>query len=265
MSMVLLRREIRANYKLVLIFMAVLIIYGGTIVNMFDPKLGESLNAMAQSMPELFAAFGMLNVGTTLIEFISNYLYGFLLIALPLVFIILLSSRVMTRYVDNGSMAYLLAGPHTRRSIAFSQVVALLLGCVTLVLFVTAFCLGCAQVLFPGELPLKPFLLLNTGLLGLLVFLSGVCFFFSCLFNDSRYATGCGTGLCVLFLLVQMLSQVSEKLENLRFATPLTLFNASALIASESGGIWQFCILYVAGLILCGAGIAVFSKKDLPL
>ncbi len=51
----LLRREIRANYKILLIFCAVFTLYGAVIVGMFDPKLGESLNAMAASMPELFA------------------------------------------------------------------------------------------------------------------------------------------------------------------------------------------------------------------
>ena len=43
MSTVLLRREIKAHWKLVLIFTIVLSIYGGMIISMFDPKLGESL------------------------------------------------------------------------------------------------------------------------------------------------------------------------------------------------------------------------------
>lgn len=265
MSGVLLRREIRANYKLTLIFMAVLSVYSGMIVSMFDPALGESLAAMAQSMPQLFAAFGMLDAGTTLLEFLSNYLYGFLFIVFPMVFLILLAGRLVARYVDRGSMAWLLAGPHTRRSIALTQAGVMLLGCLILVAFVTALCLGCTQAMFPGELDVSAFLLLNAGLLGLLVFLGGVCFFFSCLWSDSKYASGCGAGLCIFFVLVQMLSQVGEKLEVLRFATPLTLFNTDALIAKDSAAVWQFCVLYAAGLLLYGAGTAVFCKKDLAL
>ena len=77
MSTVLLRREIKAHWKLVLIFTIVLSIYGGMIISMFDPKLGESLKMMEQSMSQLFAAFGMSDAGTSLIELIANYLYGF--------------------------------------------------------------------------------------------------------------------------------------------------------------------------------------------
>lgn len=76
----LLKRGIKANYKILLIFMAVLTLYSSMIVAMFDPALGESLNAMAQSMPQIFAAFGMLHAGVTLIDFMVNYLYGFLLV-----------------------------------------------------------------------------------------------------------------------------------------------------------------------------------------
>ena len=108
-------REVRSSYKLLLIFLAVLTLYGSMIVAMFDPKLGDSLNLMAESMPEIFAAFGMLDVGATLTQFIVNYLYGFLLIAFPLVFIVLLSNRLVARYVDRGSMAYLLATPNRPR------------------------------------------------------------------------------------------------------------------------------------------------------
>ena len=56
---VLFSKEFKANLKLFIIFWAVLAVYAGMIVAMFDPKLGDSLNLMAQGMPQLFAAFGM--------------------------------------------------------------------------------------------------------------------------------------------------------------------------------------------------------------
>ena len=79
----LFKREVKSNYKTMLIFMALISMYSSVVVLMFDPKLGESLNVMAESMPEVFAAFGMMNAGATLIEFVANYLYGFILIVIP--------------------------------------------------------------------------------------------------------------------------------------------------------------------------------------
>ena len=65
-------REMKANFILFLIFAGVLTMYSVMIVMMFDPKLGDSLRMMAESMPEIFAAFGMADVGTTLLEFVAG-------------------------------------------------------------------------------------------------------------------------------------------------------------------------------------------------
>ena len=97
-------REMKANFILFLIFAGVLTMYSVMIVMMFDPKLGDSLRMMSESMPEIFAAFGMADVGTTLLEFVAGYLYGMLFVAFPGVFIIILAGRLVAKYVDHGSM-----------------------------------------------------------------------------------------------------------------------------------------------------------------
>ena len=123
MNTTLFRKEIKSNYILILIFIGVLAMYACMIVLMFDPKLGDSLKMMAESMPGIFSAFGMTNVGTTLLEFVNSYLYGLLFVAFPGVFIIILSGRLVVKYVDNGSMAYLLAVPEKRRKIVTTHAV----------------------------------------------------------------------------------------------------------------------------------------------
>ena len=55
MNRTLFAKELRANLFVSLIIAAVLAMYIGVIVSMYDPELGESLDAMMQSMPEMFA------------------------------------------------------------------------------------------------------------------------------------------------------------------------------------------------------------------
>lgn len=81
----LFKRELRSCLLPTAIVAAVTVLYAGVIIGMFDPELGESLALMRDAMPELFAAFGMADQGTTLLEFVVNYLHGFLLVVLPLV------------------------------------------------------------------------------------------------------------------------------------------------------------------------------------
>lgn len=123
MSLPLLRRELRANYKMILLFLAVITLYSTVIIAMYDPKLGASLDLMAESWPELFAAFGMTNAGATMLDFVANYLYGFILIAIPMLCLVLIAVRLVARYVDQGSMAYLLATPNTRSTDCYNTTV----------------------------------------------------------------------------------------------------------------------------------------------
>ena len=63
----------------------------------------------------------MTNAGATMLDFVANYLYGFILIAIPMLCLVLIAVRLVARYVDQGSMAYLLATPNTRGTIVTTQ------------------------------------------------------------------------------------------------------------------------------------------------
>lgn len=264
-SMTLFKKEWKSNWILLLIFMGVLTMYSVIIVSMFNPEAGDSLRAMAESMPEVFAAFGMLDVGTTLLEFVTGYLYGMLLIAFPAVYLIILSNRLVARYVDQGSMAYLLATPVKRRKIVTTQAVFMITTLIILAIYVTAVIVAASQVMFPGELEIEEFLRVNVGVLGLWIMFAGLCFLPSCVFNESKMSLGCATAVVVYSILIQMISQVGDKLENLKYATPITLFNVDGLIAAEPEAYLTCGIMYAAGIVLMAAGAAWFNRKNLPI
>lgn len=264
MSLPLLRREAGRNWPLLAIIAGVLAMYSLVIVTMYDPELGESLAMMEQAMPQLFAAFGMSGAGATLAEFLANYLYGFLFIAFPLVLAILLANRLLVQALDRGTMAWLLATPVSRLrvilTLAAVQAVSLLLE----VAWGAGVSAAACGALFPGELDAARFLRLNLGLAPLLLLFGAICFCSGCLFSSTRLALGGGAGLCVAFMLLQMLSQVGEKWEWLRLCTPLTLFDAKALAAGD-GSLWPAAALLAAALVLYGVGAAVFCRRDLSL
>ena len=71
--------------------------------------------------------------------------------------------------------------------------------------------------------------------------------------------------MCILSFLIQMVSQVGDKFEFLKNATPLTLFDSYGLAAGDASAIGGAVILYVAGVALFTAGVAVFAKRDLAI
>lgn len=261
-SLTLFKRECKANAKILLIFLAVVTLYGGVIVAMFDPKLGESLNMMAESMPQLFDAFGMSNPGSTLLEFVGTYLYGFILLVIPLICIVLLCHRLIVRYIDRGSMAYLLATPNKRIKIIMTQALVLCLSILLLVVYTYLLVVVFGAMLFDETLDLTTFFLLNAGLFGLLFFFSGICFLSACMFNEAKYATGMGAGITIFFILINMLSQVSDKLEFMNHINPIALFQVDNIIKQTQGACMSYLVLYVLAIAFYGFGMYLFQKKD---
>lgn len=267
LSKPLLHREIKANYKIILFILAVMTMYGAIIIAMYDPdpKNAGGLKAMADSMPEVFAAFGMSNFSIVLVEFLSEILYDLIFVVFPLILIILLASRLMSRYNDRGSMAYLLATPNSRGKIVRTQAFVMLMSNICVCVYATIMCIIVSQIAFPGKLEIGKFLILNVGLLCLTIFLSGVCFCSTCIFQESRMANGVGIGASVAFIMIKMIAQIGEKAEFFKYLTPMTLFDTSALVANQCKGYIGAAILLITGIILYVVGIRAFCRKDLSL
>lgn len=265
MNLILLKKECKSNLALLVIFLCVLSIYSVMVIALFDPEMSAGLRAMTTAMPQLFSAFGMGDIGTTLLDFISGYLYGMLFIVFPGVFLIILTNRLITRYIDHGSLVYLLASPNKRRRIAITQAGFMVFNLIIMVMYLTIILLAASGVMFPKELQTAPFLRVNAGLLGLLVFFGGICFFISCLFNESRYALGINTAIIVYSVLLQMIANMGDTFHMLRYLTPVTLFDADGLAGAKGSAFILTAILYLTGILFINAGILYFERKDLPI
>ncbi len=262
----LLKQTIVANYKLVAIFLAVLAMYFIIIASMFDPKATDGMTAMLEALPKEYVdAFGFTISDPTLIGFLAGYFYGYLIILFPMIYDCIVSNRLIAAHVNKGSMSYILSTPTTRKSVAATQAL-FLIGSVTLLIgFVTALGIFVCNHLFPGELDVPKFLLLNLGALLLHYALSGIGFFASCLFNDTKYSVAVGAGIPIAFLLIQMLANMGGDIENLKYATLLTLFNPTAIVDGASSVPPSFAALGILAAILYISGIYIFHKRDLPL
>lgn len=67
------------------------------------------------------------------------------------------------------------------------------------------------------------------------------------------------------FLLIQMLSWVNDKLDPLKYAAPLSLFEPFGIFAREAENIWMLGALLLAGVLMFIIGLIRFTKKDMPL
>lgn len=264
-SLPLFKRNMISTVKLGIIFLAILTMYTTMIIYMFDPEMAEMLMQYQDMMPGVMAAVGMSGSTGTLIAFINTYLYGFIMLIIPMIFEIILINKFVMKYVDNGSMACLLATPNTRRRIIITQLVSIILSVAFLIGLITLIGFCSSAAMFPGDLDISKYLQLNLSIFLLHLVISGIEFFAACLFNESKGYFALGAGLPVLFYLIQMIANMGEKLENLKYFTIFTIFPGDKIVEGASGVISSNIVLVGLGILLYTAGVMIFTKKDLSL
>lgn len=265
MSIPLLKLNVKKNIILFIIFFSVLTMYLGVMISMFNPDNLLQMNELLSMMPDsITQAFGMSGLYTDLTGYLASYLYGLLMFGFPLVYCIILGNRLVSKMVDNGSFAYLLSTPNSRTKIIGTQLLYGLCSILLLFAIVTKTGILIAHLMFPNELLIKEFILLNayTMLVNMGVF--SIVFFFSCLFNDSSKALSYGAGIPVLFLLMNMLGGTNESIGWLKDFSLYGLYNPLDL-ASGSVPIFPLVLLLSIIIILSICSILVFKHKRLPI
>ena len=264
-SIPLLKRTIKANYKILIIFASVLTMYFSIIITMFDPATQDSLKEMMKILPkELISAFGFAFSETSLTGFMSSYLYGMLMLVFPMIYEIIVSINLVAKYVDKGSMAYLISTPNTRVKVVLTQMFFMLGSLLVLIAYITGLGIAISEAAFPGELDIPKFLLLNAGALLIHFSISSIAFFASCVFSEKRNVTAVASGIPIAFFIIQMLANVGGDLKFLENFTIFSLFDTNAIINGDSV-LLPFMVLIIITAVLYSGGIAIFHKKDLSI
>lgn len=261
----LLKRNMISCAKIFVILYAVISMYTVIIIYMYDPKLSDILNDYQQAMPGMMSAIGMTGIATNLLEWAQIYLYGFVMLLFPLIFIIILMQKLLVGYVDSGAMANLLATPNARRELIVTQAVSAVIWLAILIGTITVTGIACAEILFPKELDQKQYLMLNASTLLLQIAVCGIVFFVACVCSEAKHYYMFGAGIPLVFFLIQMIANMGEKLENLRYLTIYTLLPAAEIAQGQSGYWKENVMLAVIAAVFFTGGSAWFCRRNLSL
>lgn len=266
MSWALFKADIKANRTIWIIMTIIFFLYFAIMVSMYDPGGLEAWEDMLAMMPEGFLrAVGWDMMESSLLAVLGTTMYGFLIYLFPMVISIVVNHRLMAAHIDKGSMAYLLSTPNSRVKIATTQA-AFSLASAT-VFFTLAAILGTviSQAMFPGELEIGRFILLNFYALLLYYAIGGIGFFASCIAGESMHSLGLGIGLPGAFLVLQMLGNSTDKLSWIGNLSLFSLFSSERLIEGSSFVWFAMIALAVLAAALYAGGVAAFKRRDLHI
>jgi len=263
----LLKSTVKSNWVILIIFFAILLMYMSVMLGMYDPDNIDAMRQMTEMMPEgIMEAFGYGGTPTDLITFMALYYYGFIILMFPMIYCIILANRLVASHVDRGSMAYLLATPNTRIKIITTQAFYMAFSVTILLVINTAAGTAISELMFPGEMDVPAFLTLNLVTILLTLAISSICFFFSCIFNEAKFALAFGAGIPIFFFIINMLRNIGDRFEWLQYLTLYSLFTPEAIVTGEQDALVVICLVFIAiAVLFYSTGIIIFSRRNLYL
>ena len=177
---------------------------------------------------------------------------------------IVTANRLVAKLVDNGSFAYLLMAPVSRRTIIVTKGVFLLSSIALLFVFLHVAGGAVCRMFFGEMLNQRVFLQLNLNAALIVMLVGMICFFYSCLFNTAKLSLSFSAGVNIAFLLLFMLGGVSSQSEPLKKLSIFSLLDTQRILEG-SGTAGLDLLLIVVILVLFGLSVWVFDRKNLPI
>ncbi len=264
MNSTIMRINIRENRLFFIIFVAILMMYASIISSMYDPVTIESMYGMLESMPGFASAVGFNVIPTDLVSFFGNYLFQFIFIIFPMIYIVILGNRLVARHVDKGSLASFLSTPLKRGTFILTQAITMIFSTIALMLIAWITLLLISKRMYPNQLDVEPFLMLCAGAILLLLFLGAISFFFSTLCSETKTSLTFGAGIPIVFFLMDMIGRVGDKFSFFTKLTPFGLFSISSILAGESQTV-PFIILGGGTILLYVLSFIIFKRKNLVM
>lgn len=229
-------------------------------------KNTQAINELVASMPEGVGKALGLNGFDSAEAFISGEYYGLILVLILAIVCVQMSTGLMAKLVDQGSMAYLLSTPTTRVKVAFTQA-SVLTSALFLILAVTTLAGLAGNAWFLGnyEFDTAKFLQMNASAFLLFFALGAITFLVSALSNDEKKARGISGLITFGLFSLDLLGKFSEKIDWMRNLSLFSLYKPGEIVNGHVDWVFPSLMLSVVGLAAFGLAIILFRKRDLPL
>lgn len=262
----LLKYNLKANLSMFLSFLGITLMYSTIATAMFDEEASALMQQFVDILPEpIINMMGFNNFGSELTGYLAAYLYGFIMFIFPMIFIVMLANKLISKQVDDTSMSYLLTTPNSRVKICTTQAITLLLNVFALITINVLIIIIISVIAFPGQLMIGRFIGLNFVLLSVLTIFSGLTFLVSVLISDYGKAVGLSSGLAGFLFIMNMIKNLNDDLDFFKYTTFLSLVDSDKILSSTSYTLISGGVAMIIGISVYVLSVMIFNKKSLTI
>ena len=262
----MIKRELKVNFKnfiiwlsiLLIMFLVVYLIYPYIIT---DNTMEEMDELMKVFPPEMLKTFNMdmASISTAYGWFKTE---GFMFILLIIGFYSsMLGSNILLKEENDKTIEYLSSLPIKRSKVITNKVIVSIAYIIGIVLLLGVF--NFISLSISGNLDQKQFILLSITplLIGLPLF--AINLFISTFMHKTKKTVGISLGLVFIFYLLNVLSELSTKVEFLKYFSVYTLADIRNVISKVEINPVMICISIILTVIFIIGTYINYSKKEL--
>ncbi len=262
----MIKKELLNNIKsfvicfsvLVLVFLFVYIIYPIVITE----DTIKSMDDMMKMMPEEFLkAF---NMDTTSIStpygWVKSEGFVFVLLGVGIYASILGSNIVLKEEID-GTIEYLGYLPITRNKIMTNKIIVSLIYISGMIIGFMLFNL--IALIISQDINIKEFMLLFFSPFLVAIPLFFINLFLSAIAKKNKKIIGLSLGLVFIFYFINLVSEISDKVEFLKYFSLYSLCDIRNIITNTKLSIWCILISVIISIGFCFISFIMYNKKEL--
>ncbi|MDO4307154.1 MAG: ABC transporter permease subunit [Eubacteriales bacterium] len=229
------------------------------------PEMKEQMagvNALFANMGSFTAAFGMDQVSFGEVMGFYAIECGNILGLGGAFYAALLGISALAKEEKEHTAEFLLAHPIARFSVIMQKLSAVFVQLLVMNLLIAAVAAVSFQMI--GEsMKTEEFLLLHGAFLVMQIEIAGICFGISAYIRSS--GLGIGLGLAAVMYFLNIIANISDQADILRYVTPFAYAEASDIVAecNIDGRLMGLGILYMAAALT--AGVVYYRKKDIAV
>lgn len=260
--MMIYRKEMRQSFKSLVIWTCSIAFMLLICIFMFPEMKGEmdSVSSVFSNMGEFSAAFGMDQLSFGELMGFYGVECGNILGIGGGFFAALAGISVLAGEEKERTAEFLLTHPVSRTSVLTQKLAAVLTQVIVLNIFAAAVSLISAAVI--GEsFQMREFLLLHTAYMMMQIEIACICFGISAFIR--RGSIGIGLGLALVLYFMNIICNISEQAEFLKYITPYAYAEASNIISGSEleWGLIGFGAVYaLVGIVVT---FLKYTKKDI--
>lgn len=259
----LFKKEFKDNFKSLLIWTGIISIIYIIIIILYPSIISSSnnINEMLEGFsPELLQIFNM--------DIIDLSKYSGWYTSEGLIFVILgigiysalLGSSIVLKEENDRTIEYLGVLPISRTKILLTKV---FVGVINILLI--TFIVGIVNTIGASiieEIKFSQILMISITpcLTSLILFF--ISLFISMFFKKTNKTLPISIGIVFIFYLIDILTKLSNKLEWLKYLTPITLADTRSLIINNEFNITYLFITIIISIFICWLSIMFYNKKE---